>query len=78
MNKDHYNTIRKRFCLMLNTESSVKTIVSCGRFSGHFQNVFCVAHFLYDKTIQNRDVSENVKSLDQRFKYILQLSKTHK
>ena len=35
LNKHASNTIGKRFLFKIETENNVKTIVSCGRFSGH-------------------------------------------
>ncbi|CAF4475372.1 unnamed protein product [Rotaria sp. Silwood2] len=78
LNKHATNTIGKRFFFKLETENNVKTIVSCGRFSGHLQEVFFVDMFPYEKVIENLDSSKNARNLVNKFKFILQLIKTEK
>jgi hypothetical protein len=78
LNKHASNNIGKRFFFKIETENNVKTIVSCGRFSGHLQDKLFDDSFPYDKVLQNVDVSKNAKNLVQKFKLILQLIKTEK
>ena len=78
LNKHATNTIGKRFFFKLETENNIKSIVSCGRFSGHLQEVFFVDSFPYEKIIENKDRSKNAKNLVQKFKFILHLIKMDK
>ncbi|CAM4933015.1 unnamed protein product [Rotaria socialis] len=78
LNKHAMNTIGKRFFFKFETENNVKTIVSCGRFSGHLQQAFFVDSFPYEKIIENKDRATNAKNLVQKFKAILQIIKTDK
>ncbi|CAF3438874.1 unnamed protein product, partial [Rotaria socialis] len=78
LNKHAINTIGKRFFFKFETENNVKTIVSCGRFSGHLQQAFFVDSFPYEKIIENKDRATNAKNLVQKFKAILQIIKTDK
>ena len=78
LNKHSGATIGKRFFFKIETENNVKTIVSCGRFSGHLQDLFFVDSFPYEKIIQNENISKNAKNLVKKFKFLLQLIKTEK
>jgi hypothetical protein len=46
LNKHTTDTIGKRFFFKIEIQNNVKTIASCGRFSGHLQEIFLSAHFL--------------------------------
>ena len=78
LNKHATYTIGKRSFFKLETENNIKSIVSCGRFSGHLQEVFFVDDFPYEKIVENIDRSKNAKNLVQKFKFILHLIKMDK
>ncbi|CAF2107655.1 unnamed protein product [Rotaria magnacalcarata] len=78
LNKHSIATIGKRFFFKLETENNIKTIVPCGRFSGHLQQSFFVDSFPYEKIIENETISKNAKNLVEKFKFMLQLIKTEK
>ncbi|CAF3400841.1 unnamed protein product [Rotaria socialis] len=78
LNKHSIATIGKRFFFKLETENNVKTIVPCGRFSGHLQQSFFVDSFPYEKIIENETISKNAKNLVEKFKFMIQLIKTKK
>ncbi|CAF2891906.1 unnamed protein product [Rotaria sp. Silwood2] len=78
LNQHSISNIGKRFSFKIETENNAKTIVPCGRFSGHLQELFFIDSFPYDKIIQNENISKNAKNLVNKFKSILQLTKTEK
>ncbi|CAF4535003.1 unnamed protein product, partial [Rotaria magnacalcarata] len=78
LNKHSIATIGKRFFFKLETENNIKTIVPCGRFSGHLQQSFFVNSFPYEKLIENETISKNAKNLVEKFKFMIQLIRTEK
>ena len=78
LNQHASSTIGKRFFFKAETENNIKTIVSCGRFSGHLQESFFIDSFPYEKLIQNHVTCKNAKDLVEKFKLILELIKTEK
>ena len=78
LNKHSTTTIGKRFFFKIETENNVKTIVPCGRFSGHLQELFFIDSFPYQKIIENETTSKNRKNLVNKFKLLVQLIKTEK
>ena len=78
LNKHSIATIGKRFFFKAEIESNVKTIVHCGRFSGHLQELLFVDSFPYEKIIGNETISKNARNLVNKFKFLLQVIKTEK
>lgn len=78
LNKHSMVTIGKRFFFKIETENNVKTLVACGRFSGHLQELFFVDSFPYEKLIEDQTISKNAKNLVNKFKLIIKLIKTEK
>lgn len=78
LNKHSMSTIGKRFFFKIETENNIKTIVACGRFSGHLQDQFFVDSFPYEKIIENDTVAKNARNLVNKFKLILKIIKTEK
>ena len=78
LNKHSMSAIGKRFFFKIETANNIKTIVSCGRFSGHLQELFFVDSFPYEKIIQDDTISKNARNLVNKFKYLLELIKTEK
>ncbi|CAF2994797.1 unnamed protein product [Rotaria sp. Silwood2] len=77
LNKHAVQQIGNRFFFKIEIETNVKSIVVCGRFSGHLQQKLFVDSFPYE-IIENEQISKNAKNLVEKFKIIIELIKTPK